>query len=77
MKSITTHFSAEALEELRKQMGIVLDDEHDYSDDEIGNLYVKVTDEFPYEYGGDGEQLRMGRIFDEIVDALIELGAVT
>lgn len=77
MKNITARFSAEALKELRKQVGVVLDDEHDYSDDEIGNLYVKVTDEFPYEYGGDGERLRMGRIFDEIVDVLIELGAVT
>lgn len=75
MKNITMYFSAEALEALREKMGIILDNNHDYSLDELGELYDRITDDFPYEYGDNGEPLRLGRIFDEIVDALIKLRA--
>lgn len=73
MKNIAARFSAAALAELKKQLNIELTDEHDYSDDEILDIYERVTDDFPYAFDENGEPLRMGRIFEEIVDVLIAL----
>lgn len=76
MKGIASRFTEEALEELKKQLDIVLDDDHDYSEDELSDLYDRITDDFPYAYANDefGTPLRMGQIFDDIVDVFIELG---
>ena len=76
MKNISAYFSEEALKELHNQLDIVLIDSYDYSKDELGALYEKVTEDFPYEFAADGTPMRMGRIFEEIVDALIKLGTL-
>ncbi len=75
MKGLASRFSEEALEELKKQLGIELDDDHDYTNDELSDLYCRVTEDFPYEFDAEGEPLRMGWIFEEIVDRLVELDA--
>lgn len=75
MKRITTYFSRDALAELQARLGVTLEDERDYSAEELGELYIKVTDGFPYEFDREGEPLRMGLIFEEIIDVLIKLGA--
>ena len=74
MKNITKYFSAEALAELERQVGIQFVDSVDYSREELEELYEKITDEFPYEYEADGTPMRLGRIFEEIVDAFLNLG---
>ena len=75
MKNISRWFSKDALEEIKK-MGIEIDDNCEYSDDDLLTLYEKITEEFPYAYGEDGMPLRMGVIFEEIVDAFEEMGAI-
>ena len=73
MKNLSKWFSKDALEELSK-MGVRIDDDLDYTDDDLLNMYEKITEEFPYAYDEDGNPTRMGIIFEEIVDALEELG---
>lgn len=73
MVGIASKFSAEERVELEKQLGVVLDDEHDYSEDEIEELYENVTDNFPYAFDEKGNPLRMGRIFERIIDTLLAL----
>lgn len=68
MKKVASLFSGEARQELEKRLDIVLSDEHDYSDDELKILYEKITDDFPYAFDADGNPLRMGRIFEDIID---------
>ena len=75
MKSISKWFSKYALDELRK-MGIELDDNRDYTDDDLLDLYERITEEFPYAYDEDGMPLRMGKVFEEIVDAFDEMGVI-
>ena len=76
MKNITKYFSQEAAAELHKRLNIVLSDEYDYSEDELGDLYVAVTEDFPYEFSPEGEPLYLGRIFEEIIDAFVKMGVV-
>lgn len=76
MKNITKYFSAEAVAELHKQLNVVLSDEYDYSEDELGELYAMVTEEFPYEFTSEGEPLYLGRIFEQIIDAFVKMGVV-
>ena len=73
MKYLSKWFSKDALEELSK-MGVKIDDDFDYSDNDLLDLYEKITEEFPYAYDEDGIPLRMGIIFEEIVDILEEIG---
>ena len=73
MKGVASHFSTDALGELKSQLGIELSDVHDYTEDELLDIYERVTDNFPYVFDADGEPLRMGRIFEEIVDVLLKL----
>lgn len=68
MKNVASLFSAEAQKELSVQLNIVLSDEYDYSDDELMDLYARITDEFPYSFDANGRPLRMGRIFEEILN---------
>ncbi len=70
MKGLASRFSAEALVELKKHLGIELDDDHDYSQTELNDLYDRITDDFPYEFDAEGKPLRMGRIFEGMIDAL-------
>ncbi len=73
MKNLASLFSLEALRELEKQLGIKIDDNKDYTSDELEELYDKITDEFPYGYGEDGEPLYMGKVFEGIIDVLANI----
>lgn len=68
MRNVASLFSEEARAELEKQLGIALSDGYDYSWDELESLYEQITDRFPYEFDADGNPLRMGRIFEDIID---------
>lgn len=76
MKNVASLFSGEALNELQKQLGIVLSDEHDYTEDELEELYEQITDGFPYEFDDDGRPRHLGRIFECIVDVFCNNGLV-
>ena len=68
MKNISSVFSRDALSALKEQMGIVFNDEHDYSQGELLTLYDRIEENFPYSYQENGEPTELGRIFEEIVD---------
>ena len=75
MKNLSKWFSKDALEELMK-MGIKIDNDFDYTDDDLLDLYERITEGFPYAYDEDGVPLRMGEIFEEIVDVFEKMGSV-
>ena len=67
MKNVNSHFSDEELDSLKK-IGIQFDPEHDYTDDELLDMYEKIEDELPCAFDDKGEPLKSGRIFESIVD---------
>ena len=75
MKNLSKWFSKDALEELKK-MGIQINDDYEYTDDDLLDLYETITEGFPYAYDEDGNPLRMGMIFEEIVDAFEKMDTV-
>lgn len=72
MKNVASLFSGGAKEALQESLGITLSDDHDYSRDELEQLYERITDEFPYSYDPDGSPQESGMIFDEIIDTFCE-----
>lgn len=68
MADLASRFSGEAREELKKQLGIELEDDRDYTEEELLDLYEQITLDFPYSYDADGNPNRLGRIFEEIID---------
>lgn len=68
MKNVASKFSKTALDALEKELHITLSDERDYTEDELADLYERITDDFPYAYDDSGEPLEAGRIFEEIID---------
>lgn len=71
MVNINRYFDDEALDELQK-IGISFNPEHDYSDEEMSEIYSDITDNFPYEFDADGEPKRMGQIFERIIDTFVQ-----
>lgn len=71
MKNLASLFSADARDALKSELNIVLDDAHDYSADELEDLYEQITDDFPYQYSQSGEPDKMGYIFEGILDVFI------
>ena len=69
MKNITSYFTSKAVEAIRDQIGIELDDSHDYSQNELAEIYERITDEFPYRYKTNGDPDSMGEIFEQILDS--------
>jgi len=77
LKNVASFFPKEALAELKAQLGIELSNEKDYSEDELSDLYNKITEDFPYAYDSDtGGPLHLGRIFESIVDTFLKNGLV-
>lgn len=72
MKGVASLFSSEARQALKDYLNIVLNDEYNYSKEELVSLYEKITDEFPYEYGPSGEPLETAKIFESILDVFIK-----
>lgn len=68
MKNIASLFSDRARTALKESLGITLSDDRDYSQDELEQLYERITDEFPYSFDSDGSPQDSGMIFDEIID---------
>lgn len=72
MKNIASLFSDRARTALRESLGITLSDDRDYSQNELEQLYERITDEFPYSFDSDGSPQEPGMIFDEIIDTFCE-----
>lgn len=72
MKNIASMFSAEARDELKKQLAVELSDDHDYSVNELNDLYDRITDDFPYAYKDNGDPEPRGVIFEGIIDVFTQ-----
>lgn len=66
MRSVASKFSAEANIALKAYLDIELSDAHDYSDDEMEDLYMRITDEFPYESAPE-----LKSVFEAMIDVFI------
>ena len=77
MKNVASMFTEEARAALEASLGVVLTDDRDYTEDELEDLYILITDDFPSEYDPDGEPLRMGQIFEDILDVFFRRKLVT
>lgn len=71
MKNVASLFTQEARAALENQLGIALSDGHDYSDEELGGLYERITEEFPYSFDENGEPDPMGLLFESLLDTFI------
>ena len=71
MKNVASLFTLRMQEELKKHLNIELSDVHDYSDDELEELYARITEDFPYEFGPNGELLDMGQVFEDMIDVFV------
>lgn len=76
MKNVASKFSKEALDALEKELHITLSDERDYSAAELVALYDRITDDFPYSYDENGNPMKNGYIFEEIVDVFCDTGLI-
>lgn len=72
MKQVAGMFSQEARRELEQRLGIVLEDTHDYTPDELEGLYDIITDRFPYAFAADGTPQPMGALFEQIIDVFVQ-----
>ncbi len=68
MKGVRSVFTEEELNFIKTYTGIEFSDDKDYSDDEIVDIYERLTDELPYDYDDDGYPKKNGRLFESIVD---------
>ena len=73
MKGLASIFTEKEQKALRQHCGLVLQDDKDYTRDELLEIYDLVCDTFPYEYDDDGYPLELGWIFEHIVDKLVDL----
>lgn len=68
MRNVASLFNEETLNALKEELDICLTDNHDYSQEELDDIFMKIEDDFPYEYDKDGMPLRLGRIFEDLID---------
>ena len=69
MKNVASLFTQEARAALENQLGIALSDGHDYSDEELGGLYERITEEFPYSFDENGEPMKDAKVA-KIIDGV-------
>lgn len=67
MKHIASIFSDKELRAF-SEIGIDLNDEHDYSDSEMEEIYNQVKDTMPCDYDESGRPLENAIIFESIMD---------
>ena len=68
MKNLASLFSEDARDALKSNLGIVLSDSHDYSQEELEDMFDTITDLFPYEFDQDGNPKPLGELFESIID---------
>ena len=73
MKNVASLFSDEMKQALHTQLKIFLDDSHDYSADELEELYERITNGFPLNYEGeDGQPLGLTAVMEDMIDVFVK-----
>ena len=72
MTKVRSVFTEEELKFMESTIGLVLTDDKDYSDDELDDMYWRITEELPHDYDGEGYPLETGKLFESIVDKFLE-----
>lgn len=73
MIGLASMFTVKEQQALQKYCGIVLNDDKDYTDDEILEIYELFCETFPHEYDSKGRPMETALLFEHIVDKLVEL----
>lgn len=71
MKNIASIFSDEELSAF-SEIGISLNNEHDYSDAELDEIYNQVRDTMPCDYSESGYPLKSAIIFESTMDKFFD-----
>ena len=72
MIGVRSVFTDEELEFMESSIGLELSDTKDYSDDELDDVYWRITEELPHDYDEDGYPLKTGKLFESIIDKFLE-----
>lgn len=72
MTKVRSVFTEEELEFMESAISLVLSDDKDYSDDELDDMYWRITEELPHDYDEEGYPLKTGKLFESIIDKFLE-----
>lgn len=72
MTGLKSVFTEEELAFMRTSIGLELSDTKDYTNDELDNIYLLITEELPHDYDDDGTPLETGWMFEHIVDKFLK-----
>lgn len=72
MTKVRSVFTEEELEFMESTISLVLSDDKDYSDDELDDMYWRITEELPHDYDEEGYPLKTGKLFESIIDKFLE-----
>lgn len=72
MTGVKSVFSLEEQSFMENTMGLHLSDTKDYSDDELLEIYDRITENLPHDYDEDGTPSKNGRLFESIIDKFID-----
>lgn len=68
MTGVRSVFTKEELDFMKTSLGLEFYDDKDYSDDELLEIYERITQDLPFEYDSDGFPKKSGWLFERIVD---------
>lgn len=72
MTGVRSVFTDKELEFMENSIGLILSDNKDYSEDELDDIYLRITEGLPYSYDKDGYPLETGELFERIVDKFLD-----
>lgn len=72
MTGVKSVFSPEELSFMENTIGLHLSDNKDYSNDELLDIYDRITENLPYDYDEDGTPRKNGHLFESIIDKFID-----
>lgn len=72
MTGVKSVFTDKELEFMRTSISLELSDTKDYTDDELDDIYLLITEELPHDFNDDGTPLETGWMFEHIVDKFLK-----
>lgn len=72
MTGVKSVFTDKELEFMRSSIGLELSDTKDYTDDELDDIYLLITEQLPYDFDDDGTPLETGWMFEHIMDKFLK-----
>lgn len=71
MTGVRSVFTEKELAFMESAIGLELSDTKDYTDNELDDIYLLITEELPHDFDDDGYPLETGRMFEGIIDKFL------